>query len=1419
MSDLRQKVVNNFLGGMNKDADDAYIKENQYRHAENFRILSDKESQFGSLNNIKGNINSVDKSLLRTSKVYSYKQEDYTTQNYTVTVSHGGLAPITIIFNVLEYNIRSAYENLAAQINTIWPELNIAYNRYWMLIYSDDINFMDFTINISSTGVDTMELLLPEYNGLQVIGSGYVRDDLIIFTCPKNNAAGSGQIWKITFDDSITVPQATLTLLYNNKLNFSTNYPIREAKGQYENTECSKIYFTDDNNYLRCFNYALSNSFALPPELIDVMGDVNLTKPLLDNITVGSLPCGNIQYAYRLYNKYGGESQLSPLSNMIHLAKGSDFGITDIDYTGDVSTVNSGKAIILKIPSIDRRYDFIKIYAIFYKDGFSTPEITEISDTNVETDDMYITDTGKSIISAISQDEFDVFSKVLFKCKTMDIKNNLLVVGNTSGETFNVDYDARAYRFDNTPGFPIAKVYDKEGNSINITTLFQANNQDVPETHDCINQDQDTYKYQSNGQILGGSGPNIEYAIKCLQLSSHYSDLSDNEHLGIPEKSAHQQYNIWSGTDDLVDNKSSFCGYSSPFNSGQFRTYMRGETYRLGIVFYSKKGLRSPAKWIGDIKMPEIIETVGWPGYPNGLYTKLNGSHVFDFRTFYFNEEFPATPGLKGNVVIIPLYLDFSVNIPASISDEVAGFEIVRVKRNGSDKTVVAQGVLGSVGKTDQNNPSNYTELSMLTSTAYDAIYLYKNYNVANFYSPEGIFDQNIKLLNDDKIGIVGTMTGKISNYDILIDGQTPVHRYYNEAYNNWVMPPSAISTPNQVYDCQFANINVSKKFRVTTSAGISEYQNFEGNGNAFGGAVQGVGGPNNVVGINNNPTGISSRGILANYYRTQTKQYGGNSYDEKTLNRYITTGRFKQVTGPGLFTNVLVFGGDTFISYFDTQSLIWNIANEVNGSNGGTAITYGRSILFPVESELNLSLRKDKGYYKTLNYRLQGKAGSYYISASGSTGAIYTQDDDLYQYNPAYSRQPDVQEYLAENKRVYEQKEFDCRIRASKRKTNGEYTDSWSSFLTLTYLDINTNLGELNKLINFKNVVYGIQNNGFGVASIDDRSIVQGTDASSIVLGNGSVLPRYDYISMTAGTKHQLGVVCSDSALYFFDANDRQLKIFTGESKSLSDEYVIKSYLYNNVDGNTLLEDNPHNDYGINSYYDDRYNEVIFTFHKGTSYNQNGLGVKQYFTLAFNEMLKSFTGFYTFQSPIYIKHYSKVLSINRLFGSSSDTIYLHNFGDYNTFYGTWYPSKIKFVINDKYGIQKVFDSLLMEFESTENDVNVLEDFFTYVRCFNNYQNTDWHELVFNTTPAVGKQINYDRRERIYSFQFPRNIVDQTVGSNPDIFNALFLTNVNREFRERLRDKALNIELTYDNPGNKKIKVQLLTTNYRISAR
>jgi hypothetical protein len=1392
MNDLRQKASHTFLGGMNKDLGDAYLKPNQYRHAENFRVISDKNGQSGALNNVKGMYKSIDDLLLRTSNVYSYIQDYNESCSYAVTVDG-----ITVLFAINETSLSFLYAKMKSLIEAQWSFLKVSYDRNWLILHTDDLTHNNFTCSIVPQGVTATgqtSLVMPYLDDLIIIGYSYVRDDIILFTCSTDAFINNGQIWKLNYDESTPIPTSTIELLYNNKLNFSIDHPIRDAKGHYENTECVKVYFTDDYNYLRCFNYADSNAFAIPPELIDIMGDVYLTKPQLENITSGSLQCGVIQYAYKLYNKYGGETQLSPFSNMIHLAKGSDFG-SYTSYTGGKPGENSGKGLIIKVKNIDRRYKFIKLYSAFYKDGSSEPELNQIADMDVDSDDIYITDDGKTILAGLTQDELNIYSNVLFKCKTMDIKNNLLVVGNTSGETFDVDFDARAYRFDKTIGSPIAKIKDKNGTIVNVDTSFTINGDDVPLTHDCINIDQDIYKYKStinpgsSYQAIGGSGPNVEYEIKALDLWSHYVDATQIDAIDYHENVTHEPWNLWLD-DNFVDNKSSFAGYSSPFNSGMLRTYMREETYRFGIVFFSKKGLRSSTKWIGDIKMPKIMD---------------------GFRTF---DGVSTGQPYQAHIHTYPIYLDFKVTIPDDIKDQISGFEIVRVKRTLKDKTVVSQGILTSIGKVTQYSNNSVWGRDYNNSYEETAISTPKNYKLAGFYSPDGILDKNLFLLGGDKMSVVFRMQGRNMQQFNPPNSGGNTHVLIC-AYYHSLIPLIVESSKKTLYDCQTTDININRLYDVVSSSGKNLYHNGSGVPTSSGECYS-IGGPCNVLGIDCDLT-QQPGGVLANYYRTQDKQYGGSSYEERTFNQYISTGAFFNMKEQVLSDCYLkVFGGDTFITCFDVQSDIWNIANEVGSMN-----TLSGSHIFPVESEFNLSLRTDKGYYKTLDYRLQGTAGTYYITSSGSTGAKYYQQEDLYQYNPAYSRQSEVQLFFAENLNLKKQQEFDCRIRASSRKTNGEFTDSWSKFLVLTYIDINTNLGEITKLINFKNVMYGFQNNGVGVASIDDRSIVQSTTATSIVLGNGDVLPRYDYISMNAGTKHQFSVIPSEEAVYFFDSTDRQIKVMSGSSGSISDSFGMKSYIYNNTDGLLLSNDNPYSGFGVNGYYDDRYNEVVMSFHKGLT-RGNIVLVSDYFTISFNEALKAFTGFYSFASPIYIRHYSKIFSTDReikLYNTNSDAIYLHNFGNYNTFYENKYKSKINLVVNDNYAYIKVFDSILWECDVDDISNNMLENFFKYIRCFNNYQNTDWHELVFNTTPAVGKQINYDRRERIYSFQFPRNIVDQQITSNPNIFDTLFLQNVNRPFRERLRDKSLNVEMVYDNPDNKKFSSQVLTINYRISAR
>ena len=79
--------------------------------------------------------------------------------------------------------------------------------------------------------------------------------------------------------------------------------------------------------------------------------------------------------------------------------------------------------------------------------------------------------------------------------------------------------------------------------------------------------------------------------------------------------------------------------------------------------------------------------------------------------------------------------------------------------------------------------------------------------------------------------------------------------------------------------------------------------------------------------------------------------------------------------------------------------------------------------------------------------------------------------------------------------------------------------------------------------------------------------------------------------------------------------------------------------------------------------------------------------------TLAFNETSKGFTSFYSFKPEIML------YSDNRLYSFKNGHLYLHDdaSADINTFYGTYYPSKINVVINQEPSEIKVFQAINIE--------------------------------------------------------------------------------------------------------------------------
>ena len=174
-------------------------------------------------------------------------------------------------------------------------------------------------------------------------------------------------------------------------------------------------------------------------------------------------------------------------------------------------------------------------------------------------------------------------------------------------------------------------------------------------------------------------------------------------------------------------------------------------------------------------------------------------------------------------------------------------------------------------------------------------------------------------------------------------------------------------------------------------------------------------------------------------------------------------------------------------------------------------------------------------------------------------------------------------------------------------------------------------------------------------------------------------------------------------------------------------------------------------------------------------------------FTVCYNEFIQGFSSFYTFESPVYIYNPSTLFSVD---SQIRQDIYLHNVGERATFYGFKNDSNIHFYGNDMPMNTKTFDNLLWHTESTDtNGDSQNEDTFNELRCETTYQDTDYITLSYNT--------NLKRKERTWQTIVPRSTTN----------------------RERLRDKHMEIDLTYFNTDNNRLIVHFVGNAFRPSYR
>lgn len=1156
-----------------------------------------------------------------------------------------------------------------------------------------------------------------------------VKNDTIIFSYDSNTE--DSNIYKVNTTTLLAggVVLNSGELLYSDSTS-TTKFNFKDGENfdylvSYDTPESSvgsvithsaigKVYWIDGVHPLRMINIYQDNTYndLTNKEAVefDILNPVNFGNIEFKQYGSGQLTSGKYSYCYQLYKVGGQSTSYSSSSNPIPVFKSASSDLATLK--GDKGDINTFKSIVLKIDVWSREFNRIKIAAIDYKTDVVSPTTRIIYDGDLsgtpfdsETPGFLfeIEDRGQTI-DTVSLAELRILGEQNIKPKTIATKADRIIVGNLQDEIFDIEYDARAYRFGEA-GY--SKIMQTDGSYYLIYTTFDAGktlgdwsyfnssnvlqssgtNWSIPATADCINPDNTsevnnytTQAYPSHTTI-GGTGKNISYAINVE---------FDKADAGIEAKSfnaINSRITPQTGFESLIT-----------FNKLGF---MPDEVYRFGIVIIDELGRKSPAKWIGDIKMPTIAS-----------------------KTLISSQ----TSGLDLETLFRKLTVSFTVS-------NLGGYDffIVTSKREEKDNTVLSTGFFNMLN-VDTSVHTLSPTLSTATTTA--------STTMTSFFSPELSYRTNIT----GDIYLKPHL--KVSNFVEETLTVEDVKLHFKKAY---------VLLANANSDTYTGAIPTTKYIFIKNPPdGIDNTTKYDLCGDVFKPYVV-----NATYSTDNSKVGthllISTKdlsydatklaGCLGSIKRANPSLFNGQDYNSRSNTAYI---QCSDIPDRENETRIITAYGDTFSYYYSVMTLLADLSIA-----GTTDKTAGMHVLFPVFSRINqylsygsllyrevkatdlLRVRNDEaaknqaetakivekkeGYEgnwfqdiaywvsstveniadnirdedntktitKTSNFALmQEYAGEHiYTRTSDDAQISYLQKDNMYEYNRMYSRENMGKVYFSNPVNYFAIDNITYRLRASEKKLKNYNADTWLVFKPNNFIDLDGQYGDLTRLVAKNTLLLAFQEKGISQVSVEERSMITDNNVGKLTLGTGDVLSRFDYITTTQGIKRFNDVINTPDSIYFFDTTKPALYAMTEKGGlNIMELKGLNSYLKNYIgiyNGDSYIE----------AFYDLFNREVVFTF----KYSGTTIG-----TIGLDELTNNFTCFYSISPVRYFQVSSKILSF--IMDISDPTlvynsaVWIHDSGSRNTFYDTYYPSKLSIIVNPNDIITNIYNN--MEFRT-----------------------------------------------------------------------------------------------------------------------
>lgn len=354
------------------------------------------------------------------------------------------------------------------------------------------------------------------------------------------------------------------------------------------------------------------------------------------------------------------------------------------------------------------------------------------------------------------------------------------------------------------------------------------------------------------------------------------------------------------------------------------------------------------------------------------------------------------------------------------------------------------------------------------------------------------------------------------------------------------------------------------------------------------------------------------------------------------------------------------VYDGDTFLSIFTyNASHVWFDVDYVNPQRMIT--------IYSVPLESNINIRAAWGDTFVLSEASQ--TAKWYIQDKAvnmrTEYVEYTQNNDAYLYNMAYSQPETVIDFHPIRYTSISSDIHDTRIMYSHPKTNGENIDSWLTFDTNSFHDVDTRFGQITDLRLFKDKLIFWQEQATGLLNVNEQAIVQAQNGADIILGTGGVAERHDYITTKYGMrKNQHTDAQSDNALYWWDSRNKEILQYHQSLVPLTLTHGLENYINEREEAEDPM-----------IAYDMDFDEVIANVRAGGP-------------IVYKEKSNIFTSVYTFDPK-----YSAMVN-GQLYLSSKDKIYKWNASDseQSVLFGKVAYPKLQYIVNQNAQYNKTFD-------------------------------------------------------------------------------------------------------------------------------